>query len=121
MSRVPSASEPRAAGPLAAWAQLPSRARARVCGELSCLVSERACAFTAAMKITNATRRVEKLKATVVPVRQAIVDVWEDLTMNQLQSVNTRGAMGKIQNMEAITKPKLLDRLGASLGKKKVL
>jgi len=29
-----------------------------------------------------------------VPARQSMVDVWQNLTSMQLQSVNTRGAMG---------------------------
>lgn len=87
----------------------------RAGGQLACLLAEYNAANTKAMAIKDPTARLAALKATVVPARQAMVDVWQNLTSMQLQSVNTRGAMGTIQNMEAITKPILLDRPGQAL------
>jgi hypothetical protein len=84
-------------------------------GQLSCLLSNYTVANKAAMQIADPAQRMRALRTTVVPVRQAMVDVWEELTAHQLQAVTTRGAMGTIQNMEAITKPLLLDAPGAAL------
>eukprot|EP00039_Didymoeca_costata_P005338 m.80637 g.80637 ORF g.80637 m.80637 type:complete len:870 (+) comp12773_c0_seq1:73-2682(+) len=84
-------------------------------GQLSCLLTNYTTAFNSAMKITNPTDRKQALSEHVVPIRQAMVDVWEMLMMEQLQAINTRGAMGTIQNMEAITKPILLDNPGTAL------
>jgi len=84
-------------------------------GQIACLLKNYTEANAAAMKIADPQQRVSALRARVLPVRQAMVEVWQELTAHQLQAVNTRGAMGTIQNMEAITKPIILDHPGAAL------
>jgi hypothetical protein len=81
-------------------------------GHMSCLLANYTRAVAAATAITSPTARLAAFRATVLPVRTAMVSVWEELTAHQLQAINTRGAMGTIQNMEAITKPVVLDSPG---------
>ena len=71
-------------------------------GQLSCLLSNYTAANKAAMQIADPVQQRRALcgQRYIVPVRQAMVDVWEELTAHQLQAVTTRGAMGTIQNIE---------------------
>jgi hypothetical protein len=84
-------------------------------GQISCLFNNYTLANAHAMAIADPQQRLTALRQTVVPLRQAMVDVWEKLTAHQLQAVGTRGAMGTIQNMEAISKHALLDAPGEAL------
>jgi len=55
------------------------------------------------------------LRATALPVRAAMVRQWDELMARLLETVGTRGALGTLQNMEAITRPALLDAPGQAL------
>lgn len=76
---------------------------------VACLLGD----FNAA--VAAAGGNVSKLKATALPIRVAMVETWDGLMARVLETVSTRGALGTLQNMNALTKPTVMDRPGQAL------
>lgn len=87
---------------------------------LACLWADFEGAFARAEKAPTPADREAALKGEVLNVYELMISEWDALMEALLQAVNTRGALGTLMNMEALTRPKVLDapgmRLAAALG-----